>query len=81
LPQVRSPTTLAPAWPEQRGQHLAAAHVLGADQHRDLPAPDGSGMARMPSGIYYRMRDAAEVERYDDIRWTGQLPQQPQRPQ
>jgi hypothetical protein len=27
------------------------------------------------------MHDAEEVERYDDIRWTGQLPQQPQAPQ
>jgi uncharacterized protein len=34
-----------------------------------------------PSGLYYRMHDAAEVERYDDIRWTGQLPQQPQVPE
>jgi uncharacterized protein len=34
-----------------------------------------------PSGMYYRMHDAEEVERYDDIRWTGQLPQQPQVPQ
>jgi uncharacterized protein len=33
-----------------------------------------------PSGMYYRMQDAREVERYDDIRWTGQLPQQPQVP-
>jgi uncharacterized protein len=33
------------------------------------------------SGMYYRMRGAKEVERYDDIRWTGQLPQQPQIPQ
>jgi uncharacterized protein len=31
-----------------------------------------------PSGMYYRMRDAKLVKRYDDIRWTGQLPQQPQ---
>jgi uncharacterized protein len=34
-----------------------------------------------PTGMYYRMHDAEEVERYDDIRWTGQLPQQPQVPQ
>jgi uncharacterized protein len=34
-----------------------------------------------PSGMYYRMQDARVVERYDDIRWTGQLPQQPQVPQ
>jgi hypothetical protein len=33
-----------------------------------------------PSGMYYRMRDATEVERFDDIRWTGQLPPQPQVP-
>ena len=24
-----------------------------------------------PSGMYYRMQAAKEVERYDDIRWTG----------
>jgi hypothetical protein len=34
-----------------------------------------------PSGLYYRMHDAAEVERYDDIRWTGQLPEKPQVPE
>jgi uncharacterized protein len=34
-----------------------------------------------PTGLYYRMHGAREVERYDDIRWTGQLPQQPQVPQ
>jgi hypothetical protein len=34
-----------------------------------------------PSGMYYRMHGAKEIERYDDIRWTGQLPQQPQVPQ
>ena len=34
-----------------------------------------------PSGMYYRMHGAKEVERYDDIRWSGQLPQQPQVPQ
>jgi uncharacterized protein len=34
-----------------------------------------------PSGMYYRMQGAKEVERYDDIRWTGQPPQQPQAPQ
>jgi hypothetical protein len=34
-----------------------------------------------PSGLYYRMHDAREVERFDNIRWTGTLPQQPQTPQ
>lgn len=34
-----------------------------------------------PSGIYYRMTNAKLVERFDDIRWTGQLPQQPKVPQ
>jgi hypothetical protein len=34
-----------------------------------------------PSGMYYRMHGAKEIECYDDIRWTGQLPQQPQVPQ
>jgi hypothetical protein len=33
-----------------------------------------------PSGLYYRLHDAREVERFDDIRWSGQLPQQPQVP-
>jgi hypothetical protein len=30
-----------------------------------------------PSGMYYRMRGAELLERFDDIRWTGQLPPQP----
>jgi uncharacterized protein len=30
-----------------------------------------------PSGMYYRLHDAELVERFDDIRWTGELPQQP----
>ena len=34
-----------------------------------------------PSGLYYRMHDAREVERFDNIRWTGALPQQVQSPQ
>ena len=34
-----------------------------------------------PSGLYYRMHDAKEVERFENIRWTGTLPQQPQTPQ
>jgi uncharacterized protein len=31
-----------------------------------------------PSGMYYRMDNARLVERFDDIRWTGQLPASPQ---
>lgn len=34
-----------------------------------------------PSGMYYRIRDAELVETYEDIRWTGQLPAEPQTPQ
>jgi uncharacterized protein len=34
-----------------------------------------------PTGMYYRMRDARELERFDDIRWAGQLPPQPQTPE
>jgi hypothetical protein len=34
-----------------------------------------------PSGMYYRMHDAEEIERFDDVRWTGQLPPRPQAPQ
>jgi hypothetical protein len=34
-----------------------------------------------PSGMYYRMHEAELVERYDDIRWTGQLPEQPKTPE
>jgi hypothetical protein len=34
-----------------------------------------------PSGLYYRLHEAREVERFDDIRWAGQLPPQPQVPQ
>src|SRR5918996_404559 len=31
-----------------------------------------------PSGMYYRMDKARLVERFDEIRWTGQLPASPQ---
>jgi hypothetical protein len=34
-----------------------------------------------PSGLYYRMNDARLVGRFDDIRWAGELPPQPQAPQ
>lgn len=34
-----------------------------------------------PSGMYYRMHDAQLIERYDEIRWTGQLPEQPSVPE
>lgn len=30
-----------------------------------------------PSGMDYRMDNARLVERFDDIRWTGQLPASP----
>ena len=30
-----------------------------------------------PSGMYYRMENARLIERFDDIRWTGQLPAPP----
>lgn len=33
-----------------------------------------------PKGMYYRMQGAIEVDRFDDIRWTGQLPEGPQVP-
>jgi hypothetical protein len=34
-----------------------------------------------PSGLYYRLHDAREVERINNIRCTGQLlPQEPQLP-
>ena len=31
-----------------------------------------------PTGLYYRMHDAELVQRFDDIRWTGQLSPPPQ---
>jgi uncharacterized protein len=33
-----------------------------------------------PSGLFYRMHEAHEVQRFDYIRWNGTLPQQPQTP-
>ncbi|HSA81228.1 MAG TPA: DUF3299 domain-containing protein [Geminicoccaceae bacterium] len=33
-----------------------------------------------PSGLHYRLHEAILVERYDDIRWTGSLPDQPPAP-
>ena len=33
-----------------------------------------------PSGLYYRMSGAREVERFENIRWRGALPEKPQEP-
>jgi hypothetical protein len=33
-----------------------------------------------PSGLYYRLHEGRLEERFDDVRWTGALPQQPDAP-
>jgi hypothetical protein len=79
---------LLTAWPPSCPFCLPAGPSQIVDVYADEPIEftDGAmviaGMFEVlrddPSGIYYRMRAAKEVERYDNIRWTGQLPQQPQ---
>jgi hypothetical protein len=34
-----------------------------------------------PSGLYYRLHEGRLEERFDDIRWTGALPAQPEAPE
>ena len=33
-----------------------------------------------PSGLYYRLHEGRLEERFDDVRWTGALPEQPDAP-
>jgi uncharacterized protein len=82
---------LLTAWPPSCPFCLPAGPSQMVDVYADEPIEFTDGAIVIagtfevlrgdPSGLYYRMRDSGEVERHDDIRWTGQLPQQPQVPQ
>jgi hypothetical protein len=79
---------LLTAWPPSCPFCLPAGPSQMVEVHCKQPVEFTDGAIMMigkfevlkddPSGMYYRMREAKLVERYDDIRWTGQLPQQPQ---
>jgi hypothetical protein len=69
-----------PAGPSQMVEVLCAEPVEFTDG-AILMAGTFELLKDDPSGMYYRMRDAKLIERFDDIRWTGQLPPQPQSPQ
>jgi hypothetical protein len=79
---------LLTAWPPSCPYCLPAGPSQMVEVYCEQPVEFTDGAIMMtgkfevlkddPSGMYYRMRDAKLVERYDDIRWTGQLPQQPQ---
>jgi uncharacterized protein len=69
-----------PAGPSQMVEVLCAEPVEFTDG-AILMAGTFELLKDDPSGMYYRMHDAKLVERFDDIRWTGQLPAQPQAPQ
>ena len=82
---------LLTAWPPSCPFCLPAGAAQMVDVHTAEPIAfsDGAVLIRGtfevleddPQGMYYRMREAREVERFDDIRWAGQLPPQPQAPE
>jgi uncharacterized protein len=66
-----------PAGPSQMVEVLCEEPVEFSDG-AILMAGTLSVLEDDPSGMYYRMEKARLVERFDDIRWTGQLPASPQ---
>ena len=71
------------AWVEMRCRPMRSVDDAGHELRSPITVIRGhlELLEDDPSGMYYRMHGAKEVERYDDIRWTGELPQQPQVPQ
>lgn len=73
---------LLTAWPPSCPFCLPAGPALMVDVQAAEPVEFGEGAILMtgrfdllendPSGMYYRLEDATLVERFDDIRWTGQ---------
>jgi len=73
---------LLTAWPPSCPFCLPAGPTLMVEVMAAEPVEFGEGAIMMagrfdlldndPSGLYYRLQDATLVERFDDIRWTGQ---------
>ena len=82
---------LLTAWPPSCPFCLPAGPSQMVDVHAAEPVAFTDGAVLMrgtfevleddPQGMYYRMRAAREVERFEDIRWAGELPPQPQVPE
>ena len=76
---------LLTAWPPSCPFCLPAGAAQMVDVHTAEPIEFTDGAILLsgtfevleedPSGMHYRMRQAREVERFEDIRWTGQLDQ------
>jgi uncharacterized protein len=81
---------LLTAWPPSCPFCLPAGPAQMVEVHAAEPIAFTDGAVQLggtfevleddPSGMYYRMRDAREIERFEDIRWTGELPEQPSAP-
>jgi hypothetical protein len=81
---------LLTAWPPSCPFCLPAGPSQMVEVHAAAPIEFSDGAVLLggafevlkddPSGLYYRMRGARVVERFDDIRWTGELPEQPMAP-
>jgi uncharacterized protein len=85
---MRHARFLLTAWPPSCPFCLPAGPSQMVEVLREEPVEFSEGAILMagtlsvleddPSGMYYRMKNARLVERFDDIRWTGQLPPSPQ---
>lgn len=73
---------LLTAWPPSCPFCLPAGPTLMVEVFTAEPVEFGEGAILMagkfdlleddPSGLFYRMNEATLIERFDDIRWTGQ---------
>ena len=66
-----------PAGPSQMVE-IFAPDPIGFTEGAVLIAGTFQVLEDDPTGLYYRIADAVEVDRFEDIRWTGQLPAEPQ---
>ena len=85
---LRHACFLLTAWPPSCPFCLPAGPSQMVEVLCEEPVEFGEGAILMagrlsvleddPSGMYYRMDNARLVERFDEIRWTGELPASPQ---
>ncbi len=81
---------LLTAWPPSCPFCLPAGPSQMVEVHAAAPIEFSDGAVLLggafevleddPSGMYYRMHGARLIERFDDIRWAGELPEQPMAP-
>ena len=60
---------------EAAGRRLVEAEICKPGEGAIMVSGKFEVLEEDPSGMYYRMTEAELVERFEDIRWTGQLNQ------